>query len=80
MSKSVSPLAPKSYPVLPALDGVRIATAEAGIRYKNRPTCFTCRSPGDRGGGRLHAVQMPVGAGGLVPQKSRPNGGPGRWW
>ena len=36
MSKSVSPLAPKSYPVLPAIDGVRIATAEAGIRYKNR--------------------------------------------
>jgi glutamate N-acetyltransferase/amino-acid N-acetyltransferase len=36
MSKSVSPLAPKSYPVLPAIEGVRIATAEAGIRYKNR--------------------------------------------
>src|SRR6478736_10469306 len=36
MSKSVSPLAPKSFPALPAIDGVRIATAEAGIRYKNR--------------------------------------------
>ena len=36
MSKTVSPLAPKSYPTLPAIDGVRIATAEAGIRYKNR--------------------------------------------
>lgn len=36
MSKSVSPLAPKSYPTLPAIEGVRIATAEAGIRYKNR--------------------------------------------
>ncbi|WP_210493594.1 bifunctional glutamate N-acetyltransferase/amino-acid acetyltransferase ArgJ [Microvirga antarctica] len=36
MSKSISPLAPKSYPTLPAIEGVRIATAEAGIRYKNR--------------------------------------------
>ena len=32
----VSPLAPKSYPELPAIDGVRFATAEAGIKYKNR--------------------------------------------
>ncbi|WP_342360403.1 bifunctional glutamate N-acetyltransferase/amino-acid acetyltransferase ArgJ [Terrarubrum flagellatum] len=32
----VSPLAPKSYPDLPAVPGVRFATAEAGIRYKGR--------------------------------------------
>ncbi len=32
----VSPLAPKSYPDLPAIDGVKFATAEAGIRYKGR--------------------------------------------
>jgi glutamate N-acetyltransferase/amino-acid N-acetyltransferase len=32
----VSPLAPKSYPDLPAIAGVRFATAEAGIKYKNR--------------------------------------------
>jgi glutamate N-acetyltransferase/amino-acid N-acetyltransferase len=31
-----SPFAPKALPVLPAIDGVRFATAEAGIRYKNR--------------------------------------------
>jgi glutamate N-acetyltransferase/amino-acid N-acetyltransferase len=36
MSKTVSPLAPKSVPDLPPLEGVRIATAEAGIRYRNR--------------------------------------------
>ena len=38
MSKSahVSPFAPKSLPVLPAVAGVRFATAEAGIRYKGR--------------------------------------------
>ncbi|MDB5511065.1 MAG: N-acetylglutamate synthase [Enterovirga sp.] len=36
MSHSVSPLAPKTYPELPAVAGVRLATAEAGIRYKGR--------------------------------------------
>jgi glutamate N-acetyltransferase / amino-acid N-acetyltransferase len=36
MAHPVSPLAPKSYPELPAIEGVRFATAEAGIKYKNR--------------------------------------------
>jgi len=36
MSSSVSPLAPKSVPDMPVIAGVRLATAEAGIRYKNR--------------------------------------------
>jgi glutamate N-acetyltransferase/amino-acid N-acetyltransferase len=36
MSHAISPLAPKSYPELPPIDGVRLATAEAGIRYKGR--------------------------------------------
>jgi glutamate N-acetyltransferase/amino-acid N-acetyltransferase len=36
MSTTISPLAPKSYPKMPAIEGVRIATAEAGIKYKNR--------------------------------------------
>ena len=36
MAHPVSPLAPKSYPDLPAIEGVRFATAEAGIKYKNR--------------------------------------------
>jgi glutamate N-acetyltransferase/amino-acid N-acetyltransferase len=36
MSKTVSPLAPKTVPSLPPIEGVRMATAEAGIRYKNR--------------------------------------------
>jgi glutamate N-acetyltransferase/amino-acid N-acetyltransferase len=36
MSTDVSPLAPKTYPTLPAVAGVRLATAQAGIRYKNR--------------------------------------------
>ena len=36
MSTAVSPLAPTNVPDMPAIDGVRLATAQAGIRYKNR--------------------------------------------
>src|SRR5437667_2224986 len=31
-----SPLAPKTVPDMPALDGARLATAAAGIRYRDR--------------------------------------------
>jgi glutamate N-acetyltransferase/amino-acid N-acetyltransferase len=33
---AVSPLAPKKFPEMPEIAGVRLATAEAGIRYKGR--------------------------------------------
>ena len=33
---SVSPLAPAQFPELPGIDGVRFATASAGVKYKNR--------------------------------------------
>lgn len=33
---TVSPLAPKSFPVLPVIGGVRFSAVEAGVRYKNR--------------------------------------------
>ncbi|NJO54081.1 MAG: bifunctional glutamate N-acetyltransferase/amino-acid acetyltransferase ArgJ [Bacteroidales bacterium] len=36
MSQTPSPLAPKAFPDLPPVAGVRFATAEAGIRYTNR--------------------------------------------
>ena len=36
MSATVSPLAPKSYPEMPVIRGLRMATAAAGIKYKNR--------------------------------------------
>lgn len=36
MSTSISPLAPKNVPDMPVIAGIRLATAEAGIRYKNR--------------------------------------------
>ncbi len=37
MAHSVSPLAPRAVPHLPVIDGVELAIAETGIRYKNRP-------------------------------------------
>ncbi|WP_299818974.1 bifunctional glutamate N-acetyltransferase/amino-acid acetyltransferase ArgJ [uncultured Roseibium sp.] len=36
MSTTVSPLAPKSYPDMPEIEGVQFATASAGIKYKGR--------------------------------------------
>src|SRR5690348_7096134 len=36
MSTAVSPLAPKHVPAMPAIGGVRLATAAAGIRYEGR--------------------------------------------
>src|SRR3984957_16521796 len=36
MSSAISPLAPTDVPDMPAIAGVRLATAAAGIRYKNR--------------------------------------------
>lgn len=47
MSDSVSPLAPKSYPTVPAMDGVRFATAEAGIKYKGRTDVLLVSLPED---------------------------------
>jgi glutamate N-acetyltransferase / amino-acid N-acetyltransferase len=37
MGHQVSPLAPERFPELPPISGVRLATGETGIRYKNRP-------------------------------------------
>jgi glutamate N-acetyltransferase/amino-acid N-acetyltransferase len=36
MSTAISPLAPATMPDMPPIDGVRIATTQAGIRYKDR--------------------------------------------
>jgi glutamate N-acetyltransferase / amino-acid N-acetyltransferase len=36
MSATISPLAPKTVPDMPAIAGIRLATAAAGIRYKDR--------------------------------------------
>ena len=36
MAKSVSPLAPTRVPAMPAIAGVRLATAAAAIKYPGR--------------------------------------------
>ncbi len=36
MALAVSPLAPTSFPDLPVIEGVRFASCQAGVRYKNR--------------------------------------------
>ena len=36
MASSVSPLAPAQFPEMPPVEGVRLATGAAGIRYPGR--------------------------------------------
>lgn len=45
MSTTVSPLAPKSYPDMPDIEGVRFATASAGIKYKGRTDVLLATVP-----------------------------------
>ena len=47
MAHRVSPLAPDALPHLPPISGVELATAETGIRYKNRPDVLLAKlAPG----------------------------------
>ncbi len=56
----VSPLAPVSYPDAPAIEGVTFATAEAGIRYKNRRDVFLALlAPGTEVAGVLTTSKCP---------------------
>lgn len=51
---SVSPFAPNSLPSVPAIEGVRLAACEAGIRYKDRKDLvLALLSPGTAVGGVL---------------------------
>ncbi len=43
MTLTISPLAPQSFAVLPPLDGVRMATAAAGIKYEGRTDLLLMR-------------------------------------
>ncbi len=45
MAHPVSPLAPEAFPALEAIEGVTLATAETGIRYKNRPDVLLALMP-----------------------------------
>ena len=50
----ISPLAPKTFPALPPLAGVRLGTGAAGVRYKDRTdVLFAVFAPGTQVGGVL---------------------------
>jgi glutamate N-acetyltransferase/amino-acid N-acetyltransferase len=56
----VSPLAPTSYPTLPAVAGVRFATALSGIRYKGRDDLVLIEfAPGTKAAGLFTRSSMP---------------------
>ncbi len=68
MATEVSPLA-VPLTELPALGGVRLAAAEAGIRYKGRTDVVMMEVPsGSTVAGVFHLQQVSGRAGGLVPR------------
>lgn len=60
MSTAISPLAPKKLPKMPPVEGVRIATAEAGIKYKGRTDLLVMTfDPGTRVAGVFTRSKCP---------------------
>ena len=63
MAYPVSPLAPKDYPDLPEVAGVRFATAEAGIKYSGRTdVLLVAFDPGTTVAGVLTRSRCPSAA------------------
>ncbi|HEV7275538.1 MAG TPA: bifunctional glutamate N-acetyltransferase/amino-acid acetyltransferase ArgJ [Devosiaceae bacterium] len=63
MAYPVSPLAPKDYPELPEVAGVRFATAEAGIKYRDRTdVLLVAMDPGTTVAGVLTRSRCPSAA------------------
>jgi glutamate N-acetyltransferase/amino-acid N-acetyltransferase len=64
MADNVSPLAPEHFPDLPAIDGVRLASAHCGIRYQGRTDLMVAElAPGAQIAGvftRSAAASAPV--------------------
>ena len=81
MSTAISPLAPAQFPEMPPIAGVRLATAAAGIRYAgpHRRAAGAVR-PRHDGGRRVHALEMPIRAGRLVPRASSKAARRARLW
>ena len=60
MTGSISPLAPARVPDLPAIDGVKLATAAAGIKYANRTdVLMVLLEPGTTAAGVLTRSKCP---------------------
>jgi hypothetical protein len=70
MSTAVSPLAPANVPEMPPISGVRLATAEAGIRYSGRTDVLLALFDPGTTAWRFHALKVPVGARRVVPRAS----------
>ena len=63
MSANISPLAPASFPEMPPVDGVRLATAAAGIRYPGRTdVLFALFDPGTTVSGVFTRSKCPSAA------------------
>ncbi len=81
MSSTVSPLAPTNVPDMPEIAGVRLATAEAGIRYKNRTDVLLALfDEGTTVAGVFTKSKCPSAPVGMVPRQSEIAAKPGRWW
>jgi glutamate N-acetyltransferase/amino-acid N-acetyltransferase len=62
-ASAISPLAPSIYPQLVPIEGVRLATAEAGIRYQNRTdVLLAVFDPGTQVAGVLTRSKCPSAA------------------
>jgi len=60
MATKVSPLAPARFPDMPPVEGVRLATAAAGIRYAGRTdVLLTVLAPGTAAAGVLTRSKCP---------------------
>ena len=78
MALPVSPLAPKTFAEPPAVAGVRFATAEAGIKYKNRTdVLLVAFDEGTVVAGVLTRSKCPSARGRLVPRQPAGRQGPG---
>ncbi len=73
-----SPLAPAALPALPAMRGVRLATAQAGIRYKDRTDLLLVElAKGTTVAGVFTRSKGALGAGRLVPRAPQGRQGAG---
>ena len=60
MDLEISPLAPKRFPEMPAIAGVRIAVGESGVKYQGRPDLFLAEfAPGTTVAGVLTQSTAP---------------------
>ena len=72
MSTTISPLAPASFPDMPPVAGVRLATAAAGIRYPGRTDVLLALfDPGTAVSGVFTRSKCPSARGRLVPRADR---------